>query len=180
MEIGIIGLNEISEAFCKHWLKRGHQIFYGDLSLYSAQYVQAEKLGSKVTLVLPEKLVSLSEVIVLAVAHNRLHDAIGSLGEVKQKIIIDLTDEPTGQRMYKSSFEEIKRLLPETKVVRVTNTYPHHLQLKKVDHGKPLYSYSNDNLAQRMVRWFVDGSGYKMIDLQGTAVPAPSNISSIL
>ena len=166
MEIGVIGLNEFSKDLCKHWISRGHKILFADLHLYSGGYAFAEELGPQVSLTLPEKAAKLSEIVVLSVPMKHLETAIQSIGDVKQKIVVDLVDETKADKNSKlSSFQEIKRLLPEAKVVKVTSEYPFHLFQQTPQNPETLYSYSNDHLAQRMVRWCLDGAGYKMIDL---------------
>ena len=157
-------MNEFSKDLCKHWIARGHKILFADLHLYSGGYAFAEELGPSVTLSLPEKVARQAEIIVLAVPMKQVETAIQTLGNVKQKIVVDLVDEKHGDAKL-SSFQLITRLLPEAKVVKVTSEYPFHLYSPDSNRTEILYFYSNDQLAQRMVRWFVDGSGYKMIDL---------------
>ena len=173
MEIGVIGMNEYAQTFCTHWLAKGHTILYADMTLYSKGYAQAESLSPKVVLSLPEKVARQAEVIVLAVPYAKLQCAVDALGPIKQKIVVDLIIEEAphanSSQSYKSSFERIEHLLPEAKVVKVTPDYPYHLIQLGLAAGDTLYSYSNDHVAQRMVKWFVDGIGYKVIDLQGVS-----------
>lgn len=171
MEIGVIGMNDYAKAFCKHWIKRGHKILFADLHLYSGGYALAEELGSNVSLTLPEKVARQAEIIVLAVPSKHLLTAIEGLDGLKQKIVVDLIIEDQESRAIypKSSYEEIQQHLPEAKVVKVTPDFPNHLYQLDAEKNT-LYSYSNDQLAQRMVRWFLDGSGYNMIDLQNNSV----------
>jgi predicted dinucleotide-binding enzyme len=166
MEIGVIGLNDFSKEFFKHWIVRGHDILFADVHLHSSEYGFAEVLGPQVSHCLPEQISRQAEIIVLAVPMKYLEAAIRSLGSVKQKIVVDLVDEKQGDTSAKlSSFQVIKQMLPEAKVVKVTPDYPFHLNQPKSNGPETLYSYSNDHLAQRMVRWFLNGSHYKMIDL---------------
>lgn len=179
MEIGVIGMNEYAETFCTHWLEKGHTILYADMTLYSKGYALAESLSPKVVLSLPEKVARQAEVIVLAVPFAKLQCAIDALGPVKQKIIVDLIiEEPqnlTSASSCKSSFEQIEQLLPEAKVVKVTPDYPYHLIQLGLAAGDTLYSYSNDHVAQRMVKWFVDGTPYKVVDLPNALKSNQSN-----
>lgn len=171
MEIGVIGLNDFSKTLCQHWIKKGHQILFADLHHYSHGYAIAESLGHQVSLVLPEKVGREAEVIVLSVSMKNLSSAVKALGNVEQKIVVDLiVEEQEGSNPRLSSFQEIQHLLPAAKVVKVTPHYPFHLYTPDPT-AHTLYCYGNDHLAQRMVKWFVDGSGFKMIDL---------NIQSIL
>lgn len=167
MEIGVIGMNEYAETFCTHWLAKGHTILYADLAPYSKGYAVAEALSPRVVLSLPEKVARQAEVIVLAVPFKKLQCAIDALGPIKQKIVVDLiVEEPiTAASQGRSSFEQIEQLLPEAKVVKVTPDYPYHLIQLGLAAGDTLYSYSSDHVAQRMVKWFVDGTSYKVVDL---------------
>jgi predicted dinucleotide-binding enzyme len=163
MEIGVIGMNEFAGTLCKHWISRGHRILFADLNLYSKGYSIAEKLGKQVSLTLPEKVGRQAEVIVLAVTMKTLPLAARALGPIQHKIVIDLIKEEIDQEYKLSSFQEIQNLLPGAKIVKVTPDYPIHYKPDPSD--SILYFYSNDHLAQRMVRWFVDGSGFRLIDL---------------
>jgi len=165
MEIGVIGMNEFAKTLCNHWICRGHKILFADLNLYSKGYEVAEKLGKQVSLALPDKVGRQAEVIVLAVPMRTLPLAVRALGPVQHKIVIDLIkEEKNGEDSRQSSVQEIQNLLPAAKIVKVTPDYPSHIH-KQNPSDSTLYFYSNDHLARRMVRWFIDGSGFKMIDL---------------
>jgi predicted dinucleotide-binding enzyme len=170
MEIGVIGMNELAVAFCRHWLKKGHRILYSDLHSYSSGYQTAEQLGEGVSLVLPAKAAREAEVIVLAIAQKNLPALAETIGDVQQKIVIDLIADESEQAQgttHKRSFDEIQALLPEAKVVKITSRYPAHLFDERKS-ANTFFTYGNDTLAQRLVHWFTDGLGYKMIDLQHT------------
>jgi predicted dinucleotide-binding enzyme len=167
MEIGVIGINDFTEACCKHWIKNGHSILFADLYSYARSYEAAEKLGPEIKLTWPEKVARQAEVIVLAVPQRNLYAAINGLGEVKHKIIVDLIEEAEDKRphSFTSTFDEIQNLLPESKVVKITPDFPNHLYFPEPLAPETFFSYSNDYVAQRFVRWFMDGSGFKIIDL---------------
>ena len=165
MEIGVIGLNQNAYMLCKHWLKGGHKIFFADLHLYSKNYAIAESLGPNVTLSPPDRAARKSEFIVLAVASRKIATAVRQLGDIQQKIVVDLVNEDYRQPN-ESTFNQIQLALPEAKVVKLTNDYPLNILYPKSEGSKVLYSYSNDRLAQRLVNWSIAGSGYKMIDLE--------------
>lgn len=178
MEIGVIGINDFTEACCKHWIKNGHSILFADLYSYARSYEAAEKLGSEVTLTWPGKVARQAEIIVLAVPLHNLYAAINGLGEVKHKIILDLVVEGECHNSTLSSFEEIQNLLPESKVVKISADFPHRFYLPEPPSPETFYSYSNDHVAQRLIRWFMEGSGLKIIDLQKAGY-AKQNMNTI-
>lgn len=178
MEIGVIGINDFTEACCKHWIKNGHSLLFADLYSYARSYEAAEKLGPEVKLTWPEKVARQAEVIVLAVHPHNLYAAIKGLGEVKHKIILDLVVEARGCHTALSSFEEIQNLLPESKVVKISADFPHRFYLPEPPSPETFYSYSNDHVAQRLIRWFMEGSGLKIIDLQKAGY-AKQNMNTI-
>jgi len=94
---------------------------------------------------------------------KNLETAVAAIGDIQQKIVVDLILEQPDRASHGSSFREIQRLLPEAKVVKITPDYPYQFSDEAVPNI--LYFYSNDRLAHRMVRWVVDGAGYKMIDI---------------
>lgn len=165
MEIGVIGLNQNAYMLCKHWLKGGHKIFFADLHLYSKNYAIAESLGPNVTLSPPDRAARKSEFIVLAVTSRKIAIALEQLGDVQQKIVVDLVQEDN-QQTSESTYHRIQLALPEAKVVKLTNDYPLNLLHPNSESTRVLYSYSNDSLAQRLVNWSIAGSGYKTIDLK--------------
>ncbi|MEZ4972972.1 MAG: NAD(P)-binding domain-containing protein [Cyclobacteriaceae bacterium] len=163
MDIGVMGINAFAKTFCKHWIRSGHKIVFADLPGQSDIFKKVSTLGSEVSVTTPDQLASLAEIIVLAVEHHDLEKAIGLMGHVSKKIVVDLVTDP-GASAQPNSFFEIQRLLPEVKVVKLTDVYPDHLH-QSTDDKQVIYSYSNDQLAQRMVRWSIEGSGYHMIDV---------------
>jgi predicted dinucleotide-binding enzyme len=169
MEIGVIGLNEYTRNLCRYWIKRGHSLVFADLHFTAGSYAFVESLGPQASLGLPEKVVLKSEVVVMSVPVKHLESTLDAL-DVRHKIVIDLViDEhlsPTDSGNTITSFKLISERLPDAKVVKVTPKYPYYLFHIDSSDADTLYSYSNDDLAQRMVRLFIDGSGYKVIDLQ--------------
>jgi predicted dinucleotide-binding enzyme len=161
MEIGVIGINEFTKAFCNHWIKKGHQIYYADLNPYSVGYATAEELGPSVILALPSNVAKRAEIIVIAVPQKNLLAIAEAMGDVQEKIIIDLIEDDSEQgfrKEAKSSFDEIKELFPKAKVVKITSQFPRTTNT--------LFTYSNDRVAQRLVRWVTEGLNIKLIDLQ--------------
>ena len=174
MEIGVIGINEYAKQFCKHWIKRGHKILFADLDRCAPSYSSASSLGPEVTLTWPETVARNAEIIVLAVHPHWVYAAIRGLGEIRHKVILDIIlDEGEGRNSdppFSSTFKEIQKLLPEAKVVKITPDFPQNLFQPEYPSTDNLYSYSNYHLAQRMVRWFMDGSGYQIIELESLKV----------
>lgn len=163
MEIGLLGINGLSQTLCRHWVNKGHRILFSDLNVYSEGYRFAETLGQSASLVLPEFVSRHAEVIVLSVSLKDIDAAVDALGNVSQKIVLDMVSEGAPDSIQHSTFHHLKKKLPGAKVVKITPHFPFHLFSS--DSNNTLYSYSNDHLAQRMVKWFVDGTGYKMVDL---------------
>jgi predicted dinucleotide-binding enzyme len=166
MEIGVIGMNEYARNLCRHWVRNGHKIFIADLHLSPGGYAFAEELGQGASLDNPQKVARQAEVLVLAVPLKHLQPTLESL-HVQHKIVIDMVVEtPSNAGAAENSFQMIRQALPDAKVVKVTSRYPWYLLHIDSSDAEILYSYSDDDLAQRMVRVYIDGSGYRMIDLK--------------
>lgn len=163
MDIGVMGINTFAMTFCKHWISAGHKIVFADLPGQFDIFKKVSTLGLSVSVTTPDQLASLTEIIVLGVEHHNLEKSIGLMGHVSKKIVVDLVAD-TGTPAHQSSFVEIQKLLPDVKVVKLTSVYPHHLH-QPSGNKQVIYSYSNDQLAQRMVRWSILGSGYRMVDV---------------
>lgn len=166
MEIGVIGINQFAKALCRHWITQGHNILFADLNIYAKSYAMAEAMGVNVRLSLPEKAASECEVLVVAVAREKLALTIPAIGKVSQKIVIDLVmDNNENDLRAPSSFRVLRDSFPDAKIVKLTSLYPLHVVHPDALNANVLYSYTNDQLAQRMVRKCVEGSEFKLIDL---------------
>jgi predicted dinucleotide-binding enzyme len=161
MDIGVFGINTFAMTFCKHWIQAGHKILYADLPGRLENYHKISKLGPGVSVTTPGQIALLAEIIVLAIDYGDLKESIKSMGPIRQKIVVDLVA-ATATPFHWNSFFEIQKQLPEVKVVKLTHDYPlhHSTQSEQV-----IFSYCNDQLAQRMVRWSIEGSGYQMIEV---------------
>lgn len=159
MEIGVIGINTYARKLCRHWIRKGHKILFADLNLYSENDANVEGLGPKVVPALPDRVVREAEIIVIAVAAAKLKSTLALL-DIQQKIVVDFVIEDR-ENDFESSFDLIQSTLTQAKVVKVTPVYPYHL-LNAFEETDTLYSYSQDHLAQRMIHWSIDGSGYTM------------------
>lgn len=169
MEIGVFGINGYAASLCRHWISQGHSVLFADHLLSAEVLNLSQESGPQISFAAPSKVVQCAEIIVLAIPFQNLRETLEGLA-IRQKVVIDLIieqrDGTSGTSGAEGSFEQIQHLLPEAIVVKVTPEFPHHIFKLKSSATEGLYSYSNDQLAQRMVSWFLKGSGYEVIDLK--------------
>jgi len=112
MKIGIIGKGNVGSAIGKGLTRKGHQVKYGHRDP-KEPVVDAAKWG---------------EVIILAVPHEAVEDAVKEIGSVVDgKALLDVTNAVTENldlaiEGSSSAAEELQKLLPKAHVVKAFNT----------------------------------------------------------
>ena len=105
MKIGIIGAGNIGGSLGKVWSTKGHQIVFGVRDPNSDKTRKAlAEIGANAQALSIAEASTFGEILVLAVPWTAVKETIASLGNVRDKIIIDATnriaiqpgDGPTG------------------------------------------------------------------------------------
>ncbi len=130
MNVAIIGAGNVGSALGRSLAKTGHSIIYGVRNPEGGKTQPPSFAGVSARLV-PDA-VRAGNVVILATPWKALDEVAASLGDVKDKIIIDCTNPlaltPEGSLglavgSTTSGAEELQRLLPTARVVKMFNTY---------------------------------------------------------
>lgn len=126
MNITLVGTGNMGSAFAKQLSLAGHNI-----TVTGRDFAKAEKLAAQydnVKAAPAAQAVGSNEVIIVATAYDNAVEAIKSLGNINDKIIIDITNPLTADYMgltighTTSASEEIAKALPQVEVVKAFNT----------------------------------------------------------
>lgn len=123
MKVTVIGTGNMGTGFIKQLTRAGHQVRVTARDMAKAQAVAAEYPGAS-ALQAPDD----SEIVVLAVGYADAVPALQALGDLRGRIIIDITNPLTADYMgltighSTSAAEEIAKMIPGADVVKAFNT----------------------------------------------------------
>ena len=127
MNIGIIGSGNLGSGLGSLWAKKGHKIIFSySRNLDKLNALAADNPGAKTGT--PAEAVKNSEVIILSVKWENIHDALKAAGPMNGKILIDCTN-PVSPDMSSLSIghttsgaEEVAKMVTGARVVQAFNT----------------------------------------------------------
>ena len=127
MNIGIIGSGNMGSGLGSLWAKKGHNIIFSySRNIDKLNALAESNPGARTGT--PAEAVKNSEVILLAVRWESVHDAIKAAGTMDGKVLIDCTN-PVSADMSTLSIgqttsgaEEIAKMVTGAKVVKAFNT----------------------------------------------------------
>ena len=106
MKIGIIGAGNIGGSLGKVWSTKGHQIVFGVRDPNSDKTRKAlAEIGVNAQALSIAEASTFGEILVLAVPWTAVKETIASLGNVRDKIIIDATNRIAIQRQIAPIFD---------------------------------------------------------------------------
>lgn len=126
MNITLVGTGNMGSAFAKQLSMAGHQV-----TITGRDLAKAEKLAAQfdhVKAAPAAQALDNNEVIIVATAFDQAVEALKSLGNINDKIVIDITNPLTADYMgltighTTSASEEIAKALPQVEVVKAFNT----------------------------------------------------------
>lgn len=126
MKITVIGAGNMGSAFVKQLTRAGHQVRVTARSAEKARQVAAAHPGAVATDA--AGAVADADAIVLATAYGDAVSALESLGDLRGKVVIDITNPLTADYMgltlghTTSAAEEIAKAVPGAEVVKAFNT----------------------------------------------------------
>lgn len=171
--IGFLGAGRMAQTLARLFLRAGHDVVLtNSRGPESLAHVIAE-LGAGASAASPGELLSRSDVIVLAVPWLHVPDALRSLGDVSDTIIIDTTNNRSGPRPEdlvdlggRGSSEVVASLAPGAHVVKAFNHQPIPALATLAQPGEPraLFIAGDDDDAKARVAQLIRDIGGVPID----------------
>jgi len=172
MNILVIGAGNMGSAFVKQLVTAGHQVAVTARNAEKAQAVAAANPGARA--VASSNAASQADVIVLATAYGDAVSALKSVGDLRGKVVIDITNPLTADYMgltighSTSAAEEIAKAIPEAKVVKAFNTVFAQVLAEGANFGQghvvPAYFAGDDAAAKTTVSALIESTGFKAVD----------------
>lgn len=126
MKVTVIGAGNMGAGFVKQLTLAGHQVIVTARNLDKAVAVAAENSGA--TAVAADQAAIDTDVIVLATGYEDAVEALRSVGNIENKIVIDITNPLTADFMgltighNTSAAEEIAKSVSNVRIVKAFNT----------------------------------------------------------
>lgn len=121
MRIGIIGSGKMGTALGKRWLRAGHEVFFGSRDAGKAAET-ARSLGGSAHGGSYADAVAFGDVLLLSVPWKATRDVLSSLSGLDGKILIECTNNLTGEAVDGGTTEKVAEWAPGAKVVKAFNT----------------------------------------------------------
>ncbi|TBU99207.1 NADPH-dependent F420 reductase [Stutzerimonas kirkiae] len=172
MDITIIGTGNMGSAFVQCLSKAGHRVTVTGRETEQAEALAAAHKGVSAAPV--AQALGLNEVIILATGHADAIDALKSLGDVRGKVVIDITNPLTADYMglaighSTSSAEEIAKAVPGIELVKGFNTLLAEVLIQgpKFPGGQtaPVFLASDSERARQTAKALAESMGFSTID----------------
>jgi len=172
MNITVIGAGNMGSVFVKQLTRAGHQVVVTARNLEKAEAVAVANPGS--TASAPANSAAQAEVIVLATGFGDAVVALKSVGDLRGKVVIDITNPLTADYMgltighTTSAAEEIAKAVPEAKVIKAFNTVFAQVLAEGAAFGNghrvPVYFAGDDAAAKTMVSTLIESTGFAPVD----------------
>jgi predicted dinucleotide-binding enzyme len=125
MRIAILGMGIVGSTLGRCWTRAGHQVIFG-VRDPAKKRAEAEKLKADVKSA--REAVAASGVVLLSVPWTAAPEVLKAAGDLSGKVLLDCTNPVTPELTHltigftTSSGEEVAKLAPGAKVVKVFNT----------------------------------------------------------
>jgi hypothetical protein len=173
MKIAVLGAGPVGSTLAKCWLDAGHDVVFA-VRNPDSEKAQAAKAatGGKAELMAIPDAVAASEVVLLATQYHDAHNALGSAGDLSEKIIVDatnplkpdLSDLTIGHET--SAGEEIQKAFPGAIVVKAFNTTGFNIMAdpKVGDQTAIMFVAGDDAGAKGKVLQLAEDCGFEALD----------------
>ena len=125
MKIAIIGMGNVGTALGRKWTAAGHQVTFGSRDPNKGR-AEAKQIGASTAGI--KDAAAGAEVVLLAVPYPAIRDTLAAIGDLAGKVLLDCTNPLTADLSgltvghTSSGGEEVARLAPGAKVVKIFNT----------------------------------------------------------
>lgn len=172
MKITVIGAGNMGSAFVKQLTRAGHEIRVTARDAAKAEAVAADNPGTEA--VATSGSAANADVVVLATSYEDSFDALQAAGDLKDKVVIDITNPVTADfsglsvGYHTSAAEEIARTVPGAEVVKAFNTIFAQVLTEGADFGDgrraPVFLAADSDRAKATARALAEGIGFETID----------------
>ena len=175
MKLAIIGIGNVGSRLAKLFLLANHEVFLGSRDANKAGKLAAT-LGEGAKGMTYVDAVAAADVILITTvwANNITLDAVGKLGDLTNKIVVDCTNPLSEDYMSNtldyttSASEEIAKLLPNVPIVKAFNT----IFAEVMEPGKQTFDEykgtgfycGNDAKAKEIVANLIKDAGFDPVD----------------
>lgn len=176
MKITVIGAGNMGAAFVKQLTRAGHQVNVTARDMAKAREVAAANPGS--TSVSADRAAQGAEAIILATGYADAVTALKSVGDLRGKVVIDITNPLTADYMgltvghVSSAAEEIAKALPDVEVVKAFNTVFAQVLNDGADFGAgqsvTVFYSADSERAKQTARLLTESLGFKAVDAGGS------------
>ncbi len=185
MRVGIIGTGNMGSAFAKMLSRTRHEVFVGSRDPEKAKKIATcytEKgwrrslcpIGQDVKYGSIKEAVKFGEIIILAVPWPSAKQALSQAGDLKNKIVLDITNPLTNDfsgldvGFTTSAAEEIAKMVPEAKVVKAFNTIFAHILSSSIHLKSPrpnVFICGDDEDVKKKISQLAKDLGFEPLDL---------------
>lgn len=172
MNITVIGAGNMGSAFVQQFVRAGHRVSVTARDSAKAQAVAAANPGA--VAVPPTNAATGADVVVLATGFGDAIGALKAIGDLRGKIVIDITNPLTADYMgltighTTSAAEEISRSVPEARVVKAFNTVFSQVLAAGAAFANgqtvPVYFAGDDAAAKATVSALIASIGFAPVD----------------
>jgi hypothetical protein len=172
MKVTLIGSGNMGSALATQISKAGHA-----LVITGRNADKAKELARATGAVFKDKAAAEgADVVVVATAYPDAVAALRSAGELKGKVIVDITNPLTADYMgltvghSTSAAEEIQKAFPDAKVIKAFNTVFAQVIAggpKLADATVPVYFAGDDAAAKETVKSLIQSTGFAPVDAGG-------------
>ncbi len=172
MKITLIGTGNMGSGLAKHIAKAGHSLVITSRDAARAQALAQEYGASFKTTQTAEN----TDVVIVATAYPDAIAALGAVGDLTGKVVIDITNPLPAAYMgltighTTSAAEEIQKAFPKALVVQAFNTvFAQTLAAGPSLNGEtvPVYYAGDDAAAKDIVKTIIQGTGFAAVDAGG-------------
>jgi predicted dinucleotide-binding enzyme len=175
MKITVIGAGNMGAAFVKQLTRAGHQVSVTARDAAKAARVAADNPGAKS--VPTAGAAASADAIVLATGYAEAAGALQAVGDLKGKVVIDITNPLTADYMgltighTTSAAEEIAKAAPGAEVVKAFNTVFAQVLADGSDFGEgrkvSVFVASDSERAKQSASAIAQSMGFAVVDAGG-------------
>jgi 8-hydroxy-5-deazaflavin:NADPH oxidoreductase len=175
MKVTVIGAGNMGAAFVKQLTRAGHQVSVTARSPEKAQALAAANSGASA--VPAANAAAQADVVILATGYDDAVSALKSVGDLKGKLVIDITNPLTADYMAltlghsTSAAEEIAKAVPEAEIVKAFNTVFAQVLSDGADLGNgqtvPVFVAGDSERARQTATALAESMGFKTVDAGG-------------